>query len=151
MTVEGWIQIVVLIAALTALTSLLAGYIARVYQGERLALTPVLAPVERIAYRIFGFTASKRQGWEEYARALLLFSAAGWLVLYPILRTQGGHPAGSLGPRRIAPSGLGRPGTDSPRFVILLIGFVAIFAVLTFLTVLVPAPFAQALNSHLLM
>jgi K+-transporting ATPase ATPase A chain len=58
--------------------------------------------------------------------------------------------AGSLGPRRIAPAGLGTLRTDTPTFVLLLIGFVAIFAVLTFLTVLVLAPFAQALSSHLL-
>ena len=58
--------------------------------------------------------------------------------------------AGSLGPRRIAPPGLGTLRTDTPTFVIFLIGFVAIFAVLTFLTVLVLAPFAQALSSQML-
>ncbi len=34
--------------------------------------------------------------------------------------------------------------------MIFLIGFVAIFAVLTFLTVLVIGPFAHALSSHML-
>ena len=58
--------------------------------------------------------------------------------------------AGSLGPRRIAPPGLGTLRTDTPTFVIFLIGFIAIFSVLTFLTVLVLAPFAQALSSHIL-
>jgi potassium-transporting ATPase potassium-binding subunit len=58
--------------------------------------------------------------------------------------------AGSLGPRRIAPAGLGTLRTDTPTFAIFLIGFVIIFAVLTFLTVLVIAPFAQALSSHML-
>jgi hypothetical protein len=58
--------------------------------------------------------------------------------------------AGSLGPRRIAPAGLGTLRTDTPTFVIFLIGFVAIFAVLTFLTVLFLAPFAQALSSQML-
>jgi K+-transporting ATPase ATPase A chain len=58
--------------------------------------------------------------------------------------------AGSLGPRRIAPAGLGTLRTDTPTFVIFLIGFVLIFAVLTFLTVLVLAPFAQALSSNLI-
>jgi potassium-transporting ATPase potassium-binding subunit len=92
MTVDGWIQIVALVVALTALTPLLGGYMARVYQGERMALTPVLAPVERTAYRICGVTAGEQQGWKEYARSLLLFSAGGWLVLYLILRTQGSNP-----------------------------------------------------------
>lgn len=58
--------------------------------------------------------------------------------------------AGSLGPRRIAPFGLGTLRTDTPTFVIFLVAFVLIFAVLTFLSVLVLAPFAQALSSQLL-
>jgi K+-transporting ATPase ATPase A chain len=57
--------------------------------------------------------------------------------------------AGSLGPRRIAPFGLGTLRTDTPTFVVFLVGFVLIFAVLTFLSVLVLAPFAQALSAHL--
>ncbi len=58
--------------------------------------------------------------------------------------------AGSVGPRRVAPPGLGTLRTDTPTFVIFLVGFVAIVAVLTFLTALVLAPFAQALSSRLL-
>ena len=51
MTVTGWIQIVVLVAVLTGLTPLLGGYMARVYQGERVALARWLGPVERLLYR----------------------------------------------------------------------------------------------------
>jgi potassium-transporting ATPase potassium-binding subunit len=78
--------------------------------------------------------------------------AGGWVMMLgrfvPILAALA--LAGSLGPRRIAPPGLGTLRTDTPTFVIFLIGFVLIFAVLTFLTVLVLAPFAQTLSSHLL-
>jgi K+-transporting ATPase ATPase A chain len=78
--------------------------------------------------------------------------AGGWVMtlgrFVPILAVLA--LAGSLGPRRIAPPGLGTLRTDTPTFVIFLVGFVAIFAVLTFLTVLVLAPFAQALSSHML-
>jgi K+-transporting ATPase ATPase A chain len=78
--------------------------------------------------------------------------AGGWVMMLgrfvPILAALA--LAGSLGTRRIAPAGLGTLRTDTPTFVIFLIGFVAIFAVLTFLTLLVLAPFAQALSSNLL-
>jgi potassium-transporting ATPase potassium-binding subunit len=78
--------------------------------------------------------------------------AGGWVMMLgrfvPILAVLA--LAGSLGPRRVAPPSLGTLRTDTPTFVIFLIGFVAVFAVLTFLTVLVLAPFAQALSSHLL-
>lgn len=58
--------------------------------------------------------------------------------------------AGSLGPRRIAPPGLGTLRTDTPTFVLYLIAFVIVVAVLTFLSLLVLAPFGQALTSRML-
>jgi K+-transporting ATPase ATPase A chain len=78
--------------------------------------------------------------------------AGGWVMtlgrFVPILAVLA--LAGSMGPRRIAPQSLGTLRTDTPTFVIFLIGFVMIFAVLTFLTVLFIAPFAQALSSRML-
>ena len=53
MTVTGWSQILALVGVLTALTALLGRYMARVYQGDRVALTSILGPVERVAYRVF--------------------------------------------------------------------------------------------------
>ena len=58
--------------------------------------------------------------------------------------------AGSLGRRRVAPVGLGTLRTDTPTFAVFLFGFIIVFAVLTFLTVLVLAPFAEALGTHAL-
>jgi K+-transporting ATPase ATPase A chain len=102
MTVTGAIQILALVGVLTALTPLVGGYMARVYQGEHVALSALLAPVERIVYRLFRVDGAEEQGWKEYARALLLFSAAGWLMLYLVLRTQGIHP--------LDPQGFGHSG-----------------------------------------
>ncbi len=92
MTVTGWIQIVVLIALLTASTPLLGGYMAKVYRGDRVTLTVVLGPIERLLYRGFGVDRRQEQRWTEYARSLVLFSAASWLILYVVLRTQRIHP-----------------------------------------------------------
>src|ERR1700744_4544735 len=89
MTITGWIQIVALVAVLTVLTPLLGGYMARVYQGERVVLTAVLGPVERFADRLLRVDGAEEQGWKTYASSLLIFSAASWLVLYLVLRTQG--------------------------------------------------------------
>jgi K+-transporting ATPase ATPase A chain len=92
MTATGWIQILALVAVLSGVTPLLGGYMAKVYQSERVALSGVLGPVERAVYRVFAVQREQEQGWKEYARSLLLFSAAGWLLLYLVLRTQGIHP-----------------------------------------------------------
>jgi K+-transporting ATPase ATPase A chain len=34
----------------------------------------------------------EEQDWKAYARAVLVFSLTGWLVLYTVLRTQGAQP-----------------------------------------------------------
>ncbi len=88
MTLTGWIQILALVAVLTALTPLLGGYMAKVYQGQRVALSGVLDPIERAVYRVLGVSPGSQQGWKRYARSALLFSAAGWLLLYLVLRTR---------------------------------------------------------------
>ena len=92
MTVSGWAQIVIFIVVLTALTPLLGGYMARVYQGRRVVLSPVAAPVERVLYRVLCVDPSEDQDWKAYARSLLIFSLGSWLALYVVLRTQGVHP-----------------------------------------------------------
>jgi potassium-transporting ATPase potassium-binding subunit len=51
MTVSGWIELVVLVLVLTGLKPIVGGYMARVYQGERVLLTRVVVPGERAARR----------------------------------------------------------------------------------------------------
>src|SRR5450631_1582405 len=92
MTVAGWAQIVIFLVVLTALTPPLGGYMARVYQGRRVLLSPLAAPVERVLYRVLRVAPREEQDWKAYARSMLVFSFASWLVLYLVLRTQGAHP-----------------------------------------------------------
>ena len=98
MTAQGWLQIAIFVVVLTALTPLLGGYMARVYQGERVFLTPILGPVERLFYRLLRVEPNRGQDWKSYARTLIVFSVLFWVLLYVILRTQGiwpFNPAGS--------------------------------------------------------
>ncbi len=92
MTAQGWLQIVFYLAVLTALTPLLGGYMARVYQGERVALERVLGPVERLTYRLLRTDPARQQDWKGYAATTLVFSALFFVALFVILRTQGFHP-----------------------------------------------------------
>jgi potassium-transporting ATPase potassium-binding subunit len=46
MTLNGWIQIAIYFAVLTALVVPLGRYMARVFQGERTFMSPVLRPLE---------------------------------------------------------------------------------------------------------
>jgi potassium-transporting ATPase potassium-binding subunit len=92
MTLQGWVQIVVFFAIIVAITPLLGGYMARVYTGQRVFLARVLGPFERGIYRAIRADVRREQDWKLYAASVMLFSLAGWLLLYLILRTQTIHP-----------------------------------------------------------
>ncbi len=96
MTWQGWFQILLYLAVLTALVPLLGGYMARVYMGRRVVLQRVLGPVERGFYRAVRTDPDREQDWKAYGRSVLVFSALFWLALYAILRLQGSLPFNPL-------------------------------------------------------
>src|SRR6266508_5435654 len=96
MTWQGWFQILLYLAVLTALVPLLGGYMARVYMGRRVVLQRVLGPVERGLYRAARTDPDREQDWKAYGRSVLVFSALFWLALYAILRLQGSLPFNPL-------------------------------------------------------
>ena len=61
---------------------------ARVYTGERVFLSPIFGGPERLLYRVMRVDPEREQDWKDYAKSLIIFSLAGWLLLYLILRTQ---------------------------------------------------------------
>jgi K+-transporting ATPase ATPase A chain len=88
MTFYGWLTIVLFAIILTVLALPLGSYLARVYTGQRVFLTPLFAWPERMLYRVLRVNPKLEQDWKSYAKSLIVFSLAGWLVLYLILRTQ---------------------------------------------------------------
>jgi len=89
---QGWAQIVVFLLVLTALVPLVGGYIARVFRGERVFLSPLLGPAERLSYRALRVRPEEGQDWKAYARSIVVFSLLSWLALYLLLRTQSIQP-----------------------------------------------------------
>ncbi len=88
MTFAGWLLIVLFAVILTVLAFTLGGYIAKVFTGQRVFLSPVLAGPERLLYGLMRVDHEREQDWKQYAKSLIVFSVAGWLLLYFILRTQ---------------------------------------------------------------
>ncbi len=88
MTFTGWLTIVLFAVILTALALPLGRYMANVYTGERVILTPLFGWFERLLYRVLRVDPQREQDWKSYAKSLLVFSLFGWLLLYLILRTQ---------------------------------------------------------------
>jgi K+-transporting ATPase ATPase A chain len=92
MTFAGWFQIIFYFAVLAAITMPLGLYMYKVFSGGRTWLSPVLRPVETGLYRLAGVDENKEQSWLRYAVALLLFSLAGFLVVYFLQRLQADLP-----------------------------------------------------------
>ena len=88
MTLNGVLQIALYIVVLVLLVKPLGLYMARVFNGERTFLDPVLRPVERIIYWISGVDPRQEQHWTTYTAAMLLFNLAGFVVLYALQRLQ---------------------------------------------------------------
>jgi K+-transporting ATPase ATPase A chain len=97
MTVNGWLQILAFCAALVILSPVLGRYMAKVYSGERVFLTPLFGGFERLLYRCFGVDPKREQDWKSYAKSLLIFSLAGWIILYVVLRSQSIQPWNNYG------------------------------------------------------
>jgi len=92
MNTNDWLQLVTFLAALIALTPLLGKFMARVFQGERTFLSPILAPVERLIYKLSGIDAKREMTWLHYLGALLIFNLAGCLLTLVQMMTQAWLP-----------------------------------------------------------
>ncbi|MGA9603502.1 MAG: potassium-transporting ATPase subunit KdpA [Methyloceanibacter sp.] len=103
MSLNGWIQIALYFVVLTALAVPLGRYMAQVFGGEWTFLAPVLRPVERGLYRLAGIDETREQTWITYTVAMLLFNAAGFALVYAILRLQAWLPLNPAGMSAVAP------------------------------------------------
>jgi K+-transporting ATPase ATPase A chain len=88
MSVNGWLQFAIYCLVLLATVRPVGIYMARVFEGERTWLDPILRPIERLIYRLCGVNASEDMNWRQYAFAMLGFSAISMLVTYAIERLQ---------------------------------------------------------------
>jgi potassium-transporting ATPase potassium-binding subunit len=88
MTGIGWLQAGLFFLIVLALTKPLGLYMARIFEGERTWLSPVLLPVEKLIYRLCGVREDEEMTWYAYALSMLAFSLIGLAYLYILLRTQ---------------------------------------------------------------
>ncbi len=103
MTIAGWLQAALIFGLVCAGVKPLGIYMARVFEGERVFLSPVLAPVERGLYRLCRIDAARETSWKGYAFAVLAFSLVSLAYLYALLRTQAFLPLNPQGFGNLAP------------------------------------------------
>lgn len=89
--------IVLFIGILVSFTPFFGKWLANVLQGKRTWLSPVLEPAERCVYRMAGVDPAREMDWKKYLAAVLLFNAAGFLVLFLSLLCQKWLPLNPAG------------------------------------------------------
>lgn len=89
MTVIAVLKIGLLFGLVLLCTKPLGLYIARVMEGRRSFLHPLLGWLERWTYRVAGVRQDVEQHWTQYSASLLSFSLAGFVILYLLQRVQG--------------------------------------------------------------
>ncbi len=88
LTGNSWLQLALYLVALIALAWPLGLYMAKVFSGERTALSPVLAPLEGGLYALLGVKPGSDMSWKDYAAAVIVFSFGGFALLYFLLLGQ---------------------------------------------------------------
>ncbi|MFZ1397173.1 MAG: potassium-transporting ATPase subunit KdpA, partial [Candidatus Promineifilaceae bacterium] len=76
---------------------------ARIYQGNVPGWLRPFRSLERLFYRLAGVEEKQEMTWQQYALALLLFNAAGFLVVYGLLRLQAWLPLNPDGLTAVSP------------------------------------------------
>ncbi|HEX3728304.1 MAG TPA: potassium-transporting ATPase subunit KdpA [Opitutaceae bacterium] len=92
MTSHDLLQIVLFFGLGLALTVPLGRFMARLFQGERTFLHPVLGPVERLVYRLTSVDPAEEMSWTAYLAALVLFNLLGLLSLWGLQLAQAWLP-----------------------------------------------------------
>jgi K+-transporting ATPase ATPase A chain len=103
MSANGWLQFALFCLILLASVRPVGVYLARVLEGQRTWLDPLLRPIERLIYKLSGVDSAHEMNWREYAFALLGFSAVGLLVTYAIERLQAMLPFNPQGLAAVGP------------------------------------------------
>jgi K+-transporting ATPase ATPase A chain len=103
MLVADVVQPLLLLVLVILATPPLGGYVARVMEGGRTFLHPVLAPVERLTYRALRVQPDREQAWQPYARAVIAFSIVSIALLYLLQRVQGLLPLNPDGRGAVPP------------------------------------------------
>src|SRR3982751_2894870 len=88
MTGVGILQILLFLALILVCAKPLGSFMARVFEGQRTFLHPVLRWLEVLTYKVIGVKEDVEQRWTQYTASLLSFSIFGFLIVYLLQRAQ---------------------------------------------------------------
>ncbi|HLH04091.1 MAG TPA: potassium-transporting ATPase subunit KdpA [Bryobacteraceae bacterium] len=97
MTANGIVQIAVFFLIILALAKPLGTFMARLFEGKRTFLHPLLRPFETLTYKLIGINEAQEQRWTQYTASLIAFSIFSFLFVYGLQRLQGVLPLNPQG------------------------------------------------------
>jgi K+-transporting ATPase ATPase A chain len=86
--IDDLLTLATLALAIVLVVPFLGRYIYRVMEGERVFLSPIVRPVERLVYRLSGVDETVEQTWKGYAVSVLAMAAVAIVAGYVVLRLQ---------------------------------------------------------------
>src|SRR6266404_2354947 len=92
MTSIGVLQIAIFFGLILVCTKPLGAFMAKLFEGQRTFLHPVLRWLEVLTYKATGIREDVEQRWTQYTAALISFSIFGFLLTYLLQRAQGFLP-----------------------------------------------------------
>lgn len=98
MTSSDWLCVILLPFITTALAFPLGEFMAKVFNGSKTFLSPVIAPLERVLYRLFGVDEKEEMSWQTYALCLIIFNIIGIIIVFILQIIQGKLP---LNPQKL--------------------------------------------------
>jgi potassium-transporting ATPase potassium-binding subunit len=102
---QGWIQILLTLLIVLAITPLLGRYIARVFLGQTTWLDRLLQPIEQKIYQLMGIRPDQESNAWQYIQAIMASNLAMALLVFGIFMVQGQLP--------LNPTGLPAPTWDT--------------------------------------
>ena len=88
---QGFIQIALTLLILVAIVPFFGKYMARVFQGQRTFLDPIIGPLERIIYTLSGVSRRDMTGWQ-YIKGVLYSNLVMLIFVFLMFMFQGVLP-----------------------------------------------------------
>ena len=103
MAINDFLVLATLALAIFIATPFVGRYIHRVMEGERVFLSPIVRPVERLIYRVAGVDETSEQSWKGYTVAVLVMALVAIVAGYIVFRLQGVLPLNQGGIPAMSP------------------------------------------------
>lgn len=82
------VQLALFLTILTCVALFLGEYMAKVFKGEKMLLSFILKPIEKLLYKLFGVDETTEMDWKAYSFSLIIFNILGLVAVFALQELQ---------------------------------------------------------------